>query len=46
MRSAMLGRFDDAERLATEALHIGSALHDPDASLMAAAARVTYRKGF
>ena len=34
MRAAMLGRFDDAERLATEALHIGSALQDADASLM------------
>jgi tetratricopeptide (TPR) repeat protein len=34
MRAAMLGRFDDAERLATEALHIGLALQDPDASLL------------
>lgn len=34
MRAAMLGRFDDAERLATEALHIGLPLQDADASLM------------
>ena len=36
-RAAMLGRFDDAERLATEALNIGQALQDPDASLLYAA---------
>jgi hypothetical protein len=30
----MLGRFDDAERLATEALRIGVTLHDADALLI------------
>jgi tetratricopeptide (TPR) repeat protein len=34
MRAAMLGRFDDAERLATEGLQIGAALQDADAPLL------------
>ncbi len=34
MRAAMLGRFDEAERLATEALQIGTSFQDADAPLI------------
>ena len=44
MRAAMLGSFDDAERLATEALQIGLLLQDGDASLIYAAQLFALRR--
>jgi len=44
MRAAMLGRFDDAEQLATEALQIGLALQDGDAQLVYAAQLFALRR--
>lgn len=44
MRAAMIGRFDDAERLATEALRIGIALQDADAPLLFGVQMFTLRR--